>query len=170
MKCLILVGRSAFIDETRNSTPLALYVPTIARMQNRSANNMYTVCNFCPCCHDSWCKSCWWWQGGKTSVVFFGIDRGAEQGAIYDLIFSIIFRHNVVIFCLVSEERYELCLESVPVTAWVSDATLAFHPGDWYHSLPYRKSSLITEIKERFPKIKTTYRLQLSLAKTQRIY
>ena len=52
MKCLILVGRSSFIDETRNSTSLVLYVPTITRVQNKSANNMYTVCSFCPCFHD----------------------------------------------------------------------------------------------------------------------
>lgn len=56
MKCFILVGRSSFIDETKNSMSLALYVPSIKRMQNKSASNMYTVCNFCPCCHDSWCK------------------------------------------------------------------------------------------------------------------
>lgn len=77
MKCLVLVGRSSFIDETRNSTSLALYVPAITRMQNESANNKYTVCNFCPCCHDSRCKSCWWWQGEKHLLCF--LELTAEQ-------------------------------------------------------------------------------------------
>lgn len=47
MKCLISVGRSSSIDETRNSTSLVLYVPTIIIVQNKSANNMNTVYNFC---------------------------------------------------------------------------------------------------------------------------
>lgn len=148
---------------------LALYVPSVKRMQNKSANNMYTVCNFCPCCHDSWCKGCWLWQGEKHLLSF--LESSAEQNSErFTTLFSIISRHNTMIFCLVSEERYELCLESVPVTAWVLDATLAFHPGDWYHSLPYRKCFLITGIKERFTEIKTTYKVQISLAKIKIIY
>jgi len=79
MKCLILVGRSSFLDETRNTTSLALYVLTITRMQNESADNMYTVCNFCPCCHDSWCKSCWWWQAEKHLLCF--LELTAEQNS-----------------------------------------------------------------------------------------
>lgn len=77
MKCLILVGRSSFIDETRNSTSLLLYVPTITRLQNKSANNTYTVCNFCPCFRDSWSKSCWWWQGEKHLLCC--LELTAEQ-------------------------------------------------------------------------------------------
>lgn len=52
----------------------------------------------------------------------------------------------------------------------MSNATLAFHPGEWCLSLPHRKSSLITEINERFLEMKTTDKLQQSLAKTERIY
>lgn len=77
MKRLIVVGRSSFIDETWNSTSLALYVPAITRMQNKSAINMYTMCHFCPCCRDSWCKSCWWWQGEKRLLCL--LDLTAEQ-------------------------------------------------------------------------------------------
>lgn len=87
MKCLVFVGRSSFIDETRNSTSLALYVPTITRMQNKSANNMYTVCNFCPCCHDSWCKSCWWWQGEKHLLCFLEMTAEQNRELFMDLYF-----------------------------------------------------------------------------------
>lgn len=64
MKCFILVGRSSFIDETRNSTSLVLYVPIIITVQNKSANNMDTVYNFCAFMIAS-VKSCWWWQGER---------------------------------------------------------------------------------------------------------
>lgn len=41
----------------------------------------------------------------KTSVVLFGTNSRAEQRAIYDHVFSIIFGRNIVVLCLVSEKR-----------------------------------------------------------------
>lgn len=36
-----------------------------------------TLCNFCPCFHDSWCKSCWWWQGEKHLLCC--VELASEQ-------------------------------------------------------------------------------------------
>lgn len=130
-----------------------------------------TLCNFCPCFPDSWCKSCCGWQREKQLLCC--VELASEQNREQFLTLYFLLSTGTTLwfsawFLRRRDKNYLWNQYQSPhecqVLSWPSTRR------DSYHSLPYRKSSLTAERQESFPKIKTTYKLQISLAKMERIY